>query len=126
MLVIPPKLTPLRNIPIADLDNLEDQYGNDLERMRVDHEGLIQKILSEEEELIGGHRQHIDDVVDIVKKDMNLLHQVDQPSSDIEEYVHNLDAILLKKMEMISSVRGQLVNFYKHLKHEESLMKMYS
>jgi len=38
--------------------------------------------LEEEEELIGGHRQHIDDVVDLVKQEMMLLHEVDKPGSD--------------------------------------------
>lgn len=36
---------------------------------------------------------------------MNLLHAVDQPQSDIEVYVSNLDKILIDKMEMISKLR---------------------
>lgn len=44
-----------------------------------DHENLIKVILEEEEELISNHRQHIDDVVDIIKQDMNLLQNVEEP-----------------------------------------------
>lgn len=62
-------------------------------------------ILEEEEDLINSHRQHIDDVVDLVKQEMMLLHDVDKPGSDIEEYVSSLDTLLLHKMEMISVVR---------------------
>jgi kinesin family protein 2/24 len=62
-------------------------------------------ILEEEEDLINGHRQHIDDVVDLVKQEMVLLHEVDKPGSDIEEYVSSLDAILMHKMELITVVR---------------------
>lgn len=51
--------------------------------------------------MINGHRRHIDDVVDLVKQEMVLLNEVDKPGSDVEEYVNNLDAILLQKMEMI-------------------------
>ena len=54
-----------------------------------------------------------------------LLHEVDKPGSDIEEYVSSLDAILLHKMELISVVRQRLVDFYTHLKMEENLQKLY-
>lgn len=82
-------------------------------------------ILEEEEELIGSHRQHIDDVVDLVKQEMMILHDVDKPGSDIEEYVHSLDSILLHKMELIGLVRQRLIDFYTHLKMEENLQKLY-
>ncbi len=54
-----------------------------------------------------------------------LLHEVDKPGSDIEEYVSSLDAILLHKMELISVVRQRLLDFYTHLKMEENLQKLY-
>ena len=54
-----------------------------------------------------------------------LLHDVDKPGSDIEEYVGALDSILLHKMELIGLVRQQLINFYTHLKMEENLQKLY-
>ncbi len=54
-----------------------------------------------------------------------LLHEVDKPGSDIEEYVSSLDAILLHKMELIGVVRQRLVDFYTHLKMEENLQKLY-
>lgn len=82
-------------------------------------------ILEEEEELINGHRHHIDDVVDLVKQEMMLLHEVDKPGSDIEEYVSSLDAILFHKMELISVIRQRLLDFYTHLKMEENLQKLY-
>ena len=78
-------------------------------------------ILEEEEDMINGHRQHIDDVVDLVKQEMMILHDVDKPGSDVEEYISSLDAILLHKMELISVVRSRLLNFYTHIKMEENL-----
>lgn len=101
------------------------QYGTDVDRICEDHESLIKVILEEEEELIQCHRQHIDDVVEIARKDMNLLHAVDQPQSDINSYVSNLDRILLDKMEMIGKLRQKLVTFYTHLRQEENLQKLY-
>lgn len=44
-------------------------------------------ILSEEESIIASHRQHIDDMVELVKQEMMLLHEVDKPGSDVDEYV---------------------------------------
>lgn len=64
-------------------------------------------------------------MVDLVKQEMMLLHEVDKPGSDIEVYVSSLDAILLHKMELISVVRQRLVDFYTHLKMEENLQKLY-
>ena len=52
---------------------------------------------------------------------MMLLHEVDKPGSDIEEYISSLDAILLHKMELISVVRSRLINFFGHIKLEENL-----
>jgi len=104
---------------------LDAQYGSDVDRICNDHERLVEMILEEEEELIGSHRQHIDDVVDLVKQEMMLLHDVDKPGSDIEDYVSSLDSILLHKMELIGVVRQRLIDFYTHLKMEENLQKLY-
>lgn len=40
----------------------------DLHKMSQKHEQLIGQILSEEEEVIGLHRQHIDDMVELIKQ----------------------------------------------------------
>jgi len=85
--IIPPTLTSLDEIPVKSFKDLEGEYGQDVQKMCADHENLIKVILEEEEELIQEHRQHVDNSVDIVKKDMELLHAVDQPASDIEVYV---------------------------------------
>ena len=52
---------------------------------------------------------------------MNLLQDVEEPQSDIEQYVGKLDSILLNKMEHILNLRSKLAKFYKHLKKEEGL-----
>ena len=75
--IVPPKMTELKEIPMKSYSEFEIQYGEDTDRICEDHESLIKVILEEEEELIQCHRQHIDDLVDIARKDMNLLHAVD-------------------------------------------------
>lgn len=86
---------------------------------------MIKVILEEEETLISNHRKHIDDIVDIIKQDMSILQKVEEPNSEIEEYVYKLDGILMQKMEHIFKVRSKLASFYKHLKKEENLNKLY-
>ena len=54
-----------------------------------------------------------------------LLHEVDKPGSDVDEYVDSLDAILAHKMEIISLLRGRLTNFKNHLRQEEILSKKF-
>ena len=58
-------------------------------------------ILVEEEDIITSHRTHIDDMVDLIKQEMMLLHEVDKPGSDVDEYVSSLDSILRHKIEVI-------------------------
>jgi len=72
-------------------------------------------ILTEEEDLIEMHKQHVDEVINVEKSEMALISEVDKSGSDIEEYVNNLDAMLLKKMMMIAAVRKKLVDFNAHL-----------
>lgn len=117
--------TKIQDLPMISYTQLDQQYGDDVERICDDHGKLVNLILEEEEDLIQSHRQHIDDVVDLVKQEMMILNEVDKPGSDIEEYVSSLDAILRHKMELISVVRQRLVDFYTHIKMEEKLQKLY-
>lgn len=56
---------------------------------------------------------------------MMLLHEVDKPGSDVDEYVTSLDAILAHKIELMSHLRGRLKDFKDHLKEEEMLSKKF-
>lgn len=56
---------------------------------------------------------------------MLLLHEVDKPGSDVDEYVDSLDALLTHKMEIISVLKSRLIQFKDHLKEEELLSKKF-
>ena len=79
---------------VQSLPQLESKYGREVENLCQDHEQLIEKILTEEEDLITSHRSHIDEVVSIVKEEMTLLNEVDKPGSDVEVYAKGLDQVL--------------------------------
>lgn len=50
----------------------------------------MNSILEEEEELINCHRYNIEETMEIVRREMNLLTEVDQPGSAIDQYVDAL------------------------------------
>ena len=54
-----------------------------------------------------------------------LLHEVDKPGSDVDEYVDSLDAILAHKMDLVAGLRNRLLKFREHLKEEELLSKKF-
>lgn len=56
---------------------------------------------------------------------MMLLHEVDKPGSDVDEYVDSLDSILAHKVDIISALRLRLSTFKNHLKEEELLSKKF-
>lgn len=68
--------------------DMEAAYGSDLERMFGDHNKLIGMILTEEEDLIETHKQHVNEVIDIEKDEMALIAEVDKSGSDVEKYVN--------------------------------------
>lgn len=59
-------------------------------RLRHRRDELMNSILEEEEELINAHRYNIEETMEIVRKEMNLLTEVDQPGSAIDQYVDAL------------------------------------
>lgn len=48
-----------------------------------------------------------------------LLHDVDKPGSDIEEYLDSLDAILSHKVDIITHLSKKIKEFRSHLREEE-------
>lgn len=95
----------------------------DVEELVDDHADLVSQILQEKEDLILAHRQQIDDMMEVVKQEMKLLHSVDQPGSVVDEYVSNLDDLLESKMRIIRALSGRLARFKDQLEREETLSK---
>lgn len=97
----------------------------DLQEMSENHEKLINLILTEEEELISAHRNHIDHMVSVVKEEMGILHEVDQPGSDVDEYIASLNRMLDEKLSSIRAIQKKLESFTAHLKTEEEMSKKF-
>ncbi|OMP06399.1 hypothetical protein CCACVL1_01594, partial [Corchorus capsularis] len=71
----------------------------------------INAILEEEEALIAAHRKEIEDTMDIVREEMKLLAEVDQPGSLIDNYVTQLSFVLSRKAAGLVSLQARLARF---------------
>ncbi len=86
-----------------------------------EHEKLIDVILNEEEDLISSHKGCVDRCVESIKTEMALIQQVDQPNSDVNEYVTRLGVILSERADEIAVLRGKLRQFAEHLQQEKEI-----
>ncbi|KAI3711611.1 hypothetical protein L1987_70150 [Smallanthus sonchifolius] len=72
-------------------------------------------LLEEEENLVNAHRKQVELTMDIVREEMNLLVEVDQPGNQLDNYVTKLNIILSQKASAIQQLQTRLRNFQKHL-----------
>ncbi|AQK92793.1 hypothetical protein Zm00014a_032423 [Zea mays] len=83
----------------------------------------IDAILEEEEALIAVHRKEIENTMEIVREEMNLLAEVDQPGSLIDNYVTQLSFLLSRKAAGLVSLQSHLARFQHRLKEQEILSR---
>ncbi|XP_006342799.1 kinesin-13A-like isoform X1 [Solanum tuberosum] len=83
----------------------------------------INEILEEEEALIAAHRKEIEDTMEIVREEMKLLAEVDQPGSLIDNYVTQLSFVLSRKAASLVSLQARLARFQHRLKEQEILSR---
>ncbi|KAE8076767.1 hypothetical protein FH972_015394 [Carpinus fangiana] len=86
-------------------------------------DGNINAILEEEEALIAAHRKEIEDTMEIVREEMKLLAEVDQPGSLIDNYVTQLNFVLSRKAAGLVSLQARLARFQHRLKEQEILSR---
>ncbi|EOY06526.1 hypothetical protein QUC31_016225 [Theobroma cacao] len=86
-------------------------------------DGNINAILEEEEALIAAHRKEIEDTMEIVREEMKLLAEVDQPGSLIDNYVTQLSFVLSRKAAGLVSLQARLARFQHRLKEQEILSR---
>ena len=126
------KIDEKKKIDEINADNYISKYSNyeiknDEEYQEISniHGDLINTILKEEDNFINEHKNHIDQMVESIKDEMNFLHEVDKPGSNIEEYTNNLDKLFLKEIETITNLRKRLNKFRIMLKDESALANLF-
>lgn len=87
------------------------------------NDGNIDAILEEEEALIAAHRKEIENTMEIVREEMKLLAEVEQPGSLIDNYVTQLSFVLSRKAAGLVSLQARLARFQHRLKEQEILSR---
>ncbi|CAK9154608.1 unnamed protein product [Ilex paraguariensis] len=95
--------TKLRNMPDFEADN-------------PDSDDDLNALWKEEEDLVNAHRSHVEETMDIVREEMTLLVEVDQPGNQLDDYVSRLNAILSQKAAGIVQLQTRLADFQRRLK----------
>ncbi|XP_058113577.1 kinesin-like protein KIN-13B isoform X2 [Magnolia sinica] len=75
----------------------------------------LNALLKEEEDLVVAHRSQVEETMDIVREEMKLLVEADQPGNQLDEYISKLNAILSQKAAGILNLQTRLANFQKRL-----------
>ncbi|WIA29491.1 hypothetical protein OEZ86_011992 [Tetradesmus obliquus] len=103
----------------------EELYDEEAEEEELEHEHgeLMESILEDEEEIIALHRQQIEDAMEIVRREMAMLQEVDQPGSSIDQYVDSLEAVLTQKLDGIRKLQGRLDRFKNKLRQEDLMSR---
>lgn len=103
--------------------NANDAPSRHCEPETFVNDGNIDAILEEEEALIAAHRKEIEDTMEIVREEMKLLAEVEQPGSLIDNYVTQLSFVLSRKAAGLVSLQARLARFQHRLKEKEILSR---
>ncbi|KAL1806675.1 hypothetical protein ACET3Z_029743 [Daucus carota] len=115
-----------------DQSNTPNQQQNTTHTNNITHgqleteaplDGNNNEILEEEAALIAAHRKEIEDTMEIVRDEMKLLSEVDQPGSHIDSYVTQLSFVLSRKAASLVSLQSRLARFQHRLKEQEVLSR---
>jgi kinesin family protein 2/24 len=93
---------------IAEPDEEEEEPLNDL--------------LQEEEDLVSAHRKQVEETLDILREEMNLLGEADQPGNQLDDYITRLSGILAQKAAGIVDLQDRLEQFQRHLNENNVLL----
>ncbi|KAL0719383.1 hypothetical protein Bca4012_068707 [Brassica carinata] len=81
----------------------------------------LNALLQEEEDLVNAHRKQVEDTMNIVKEEMNLLVEADQPGNQLDGYISRLNTILSQKAAGILQLQNRLAHFQKRLREHNVL-----
>lgn len=82
----------------------------------------LNALLKEEEDLVNAHRRQVEETMDIVREEMNLLVEADQPGNQLDNYISRLNAILSQKAAGILQLQNRLAHFQRRLKEHNVLV----
>jgi len=84
-------------------------------------DALMEAILEDEEEIVALHRRQIEEAMDVVRREMQILAEVDRPGSAIDAYVDALEGVLRDKAASVRQLQRRLAGFRDKLRQEEEM-----
>ncbi|KAK8597808.1 hypothetical protein V6N13_095205 [Hibiscus sabdariffa] len=104
---------------------LEEKPKTDVSTNRVDPSTFddnnshsdddLSALLKEEEDLVAAHRRQVEETMEIVREEMNLLVEAEQPGNQLDDYISKLNSILSQKAAGILQLQTRLAQFQKRL-----------
>ncbi|KAG9394235.1 Kinesin motor domain [Carpediemonas membranifera] len=88
------------------------------------HEDIVDHIYMLEDDIMEAHRQEVDQMMNLVKDEVALLHDIEQSEDvDLDRWVGQLEEILQRKQAAIGVLQGKLVDFKRQLQLEEQMSR---
>ncbi|KAK1312514.1 Diatom spindle kinesin 1 [Acorus calamus] len=79
-------------------------------------------LLQEEEDLVTAHMMQVEETIDIVKEEMKILAEADQPGNHLDKYINKLNSILSQKAVGILNLQARLAHFQRRLNENNVLI----
>ncbi|KAB2061445.1 hypothetical protein ES319_A10G085600v1 [Gossypium barbadense] len=98
----------------------KEPIRSDIKHSKSDDD--LNALLQEEEDLVNAHRKQVEETMNIVKEEMNLLVEADQPGNQLDDYISRLTTILSQKAAGITQLQTRLANFQRRLKEHNVLV----
>ncbi|PIA65044.1 hypothetical protein AQUCO_00100491v1 [Aquilegia coerulea] len=82
----------------------------------------LSALLKEEDDLVNAHRKEVEETIDIVREEMKLLVEADQPGNQLDDYISRLNTILSQKAAGILHLQNRLAHFQRRLNEHNVLV----
>ncbi|KAF8675975.1 hypothetical protein HU200_047476 [Digitaria exilis] len=104
-------------------NNMRDSIAYPARRAQPDEEDEhLNDLLQEEEDLVNAHRKQLEETLDILREEMNILDEADQPGNQLDDYVARLSSILSQKAAGIVDLKSRLEQFQRRLNENNVLL----
>ncbi|KAH0468183.1 hypothetical protein IEQ34_003216 [Dendrobium chrysotoxum] len=98
----------------------------DVDNNFVNPDNDLNDLLKEEEDLVIAHRKQVEETMDIIREEMKLLEEADQPGNQLDSYISRLNAILSQKATGIGHLQARLAHFQKRLMEYNVLVSSFA
>lgn len=115
---------PARKVKDSLLDNItRNSMAYPIRRVELDEDDdHLNDLLQEEEDLVSAHRKQVEETLDILREEMNILGEADQPGNQLDDYIARLSSILSQKAAGIVDLQARLEQFQRRLNENNVLL----